>query len=556
MCGIVGVIQYKSKVPRHVRQRALRILFSEAMLKTEVRGEDATGIYQVHADGDWAMTKKGVKASQWMFLDSKESDDPVVYTDFMDGWAQHPQELTSLVGHCRKATVGSKGKDNEDNHPFAIQLDDRNAILGIHNGTLDNHEIIFKKLPPMLKRQGAVDSEAIFHLMFHLSQHGTQPWSGDILKNLGKRLDGAYACIVVNSRFPNLVATFREGRPMEYYLIAPLNIVLVVSEKKFAEAALEKYEFIRRLLDPELPALQTYDMVLAERDYRIFDTSREFPEGKPAFQDLNKISERGEVRTFNATLEEGWKVEKTTTTTTYPPVTTTPYKGGAQYSGTAAAAAAAKVSKADESVKALPAKAGEDKKEDDTVVTIEVEIGSEAEAKKGCEKAKSMGICTHYDGEPEIAKTLGLNQAELDKLTKVELANLLARAHFNFGYAVSRFDLKSEVENVRKMGRDQSKLLEKAEEKKRRAENHVWELKQLVSIMLALIDSKFSVTEQNIGISLTAFQKLNESRRSDIMKTAKSILSDKGVRQVVTQLRARYKEAAERKGRRKEKSAE
>jgi hypothetical protein len=553
MCGIVGVLQYKTKVPRHVRQRALRILFSETMLKTEVRGEDATGIYQVHEDGDWAMTKKGVKASQWMFLDSKESEDPVVYSDFMDGWAQHPHDLTALVGHCRKATVGSKGKDNEDNHPFAVQLDQDNAILGIHNGTLDNHEIIFKKLPPMLKRQGKVDSEAIFHLMFYLSEHGTKPWDGEIMKNLGKRLEGAYACIVVNSRFPNKVATFRDGRPMEFFLIAPLNIVLICSEKKFADAALEKYEFIRRLLDPELPALQVYDTALVEKDYRIFDTALEFPEGKPTFQDLNRISERGDIRTFNGGLEEGWKVEKTTTTT-YPPTTPTTYKVGTQYSG-AAGAAAAKTSKADDKVKALPAKI-EDKKDDDAIVTVEVEIGSEEEAKKGYEKAKSLGLSVHYDSENEVAKTLGLTQTELDKLTKVELANLLSATHFNFGYAVSRFDYKAEIEDVRKKGRDQNKRLEKSEEKKRRAENHVWELKQLISIMLALMDSKFSVTEQNIGISLTAFAKLSDQRKKDIMKMAKDILSDKGVRQVVSQLRSRYKEAAERKTRRKEKSAE
>lgn len=556
MCGIVGVLQYKTKVPRHVRQRALRILFSETMLKTEVRGEDATGIYQVHENGDWAMTKKGVKASQWMFLDSKESGDPVVYSDFMDGWAQHPHDLSALVGHCRKATVGSKGKNNDDNHPFAVQLDADNAILGIHNGTLDNHEVIFKKLPPMLKRQGAVDSESIFHLMFHLSEHGTKPWDGEMMKHLGKRLEGAYACIVVNSRFPNKVATFRDGRPMEFFLIAPLNIVLITSEKKFVDAALDKYEFIRRLIDPELPALQTYDTVLTERDYRIFDTSVEFPEGKPAFQDLNRISERGDMRTYNGPLEEGWGVVKAATTavTTYPPTTPGAYKGAAQYSG-AAGAAAAKTSKASDTVKALPAKI-DDKKDDDAIVTVEVEIGSEDEAKKGYERAKSLGLSVHYDSESEIAKTLGLTQIELDKLTKVEYANLLSAAHFNFGYAVSRFDYKAEIEDVRKKGRDQNKRLEKAEEKKRRAENHVWELKQLVSIMLALMDSKFSVTEQNIGISLTAFAKLNEQRKKDIMKIAKDILSDKGVRQVVNQLRTRYREAAEKKTRRKEKSAE
>ena len=46
------------------------------------------------------------------------------------------------------------------------------------------------------------------------------------------------------------------------------------------------------------------------------------------------------------------------------------------------------------------------------------------------------------NGEQEIAKTIGMTQVELDKLSKVELSNLVAKAHFNFGYAVSTFDRK------------------------------------------------------------------------------------------------------------------
>ncbi|RLA57804.1 MAG: hypothetical protein DRR04_12185, partial [Gammaproteobacteria bacterium] len=145
MCGIVGVLQYKSEVPVDVRERALRILFSEALIKTETRGEDATGVYQVHSDGDWMMTKKGVKSSEWAYTRAND-EDHMVYQDLMDTWSAHASPMTALVGHCRKATVGSKGADNNDNHPFAIQVDEKNALLGIHNGTLDNHEIIIDKL--------------------------------------------------------------------------------------------------------------------------------------------------------------------------------------------------------------------------------------------------------------------------------------------------------------------------------------------------------------------------------------------------------------------------
>jgi hypothetical protein len=572
MCGIVGVLQYQSGVPRAIRQKAIKILFSDTMLQTEVRGDDATGIYQVHTDGDWAMTKKGEKVSNWLFLDREKSDDPVVYSDFMDAWLDHKHELTSLVGHCRKATIGSKGKDNDDNHPFAIQLDESNAILGIHNGTLTNHERIFSKLPPILKRQGQVDSEAIFHLMFHLSEHGTKPWDEEMMRKLGKRLDGAAACIVVNTRFPNLVATWRFGRPMEYIMIAPLNIVLICSERKFAQSALEKYEMYRLLFDNELPALEVYDTALTDKDFRIFDTSKTWPAGKPIYGDLAKLSVVGAMRTFNSGLEEGWYTPaKGAETSTGTGAGSHSHTG--QYSGTSAGAAAqAHTSKAGtrsgaasgasgaaSAIKALTATAGGAKKSNDDgdIKIVEVEIGSQAEAEGSIERAKSMGVCTHFDGKMEVARALGITQLELDKLNMVDFSNQLSRMMFNLGYAVARFDTKGEVEKIRKKGRDLTRRLEKAEAKKGRGENRIWELKQLITLMLSLSEANYSITQQNVDLSLTAFPKLGVERRRDISEMARSIFSDRNVAKVVRSLGLRYKQAKNRKKRQdKEQSAE
>jgi len=546
MCGIVGIVQYESEIKREVRQRALKILFSDIMLKTETRGEDATGIYQVHTDGDWVMSKKGVKSSKWLFQDGG-SDDPVEYSDFMESWLDHPQELTALVGHCRKATVGSRGLDNDDNHPFAVQLDDKHSVLGIHNGTLYNHENIFRKLPKFLKRQGRVDSESIFHLMFHLSEHGTKPWDADMMKKLGRRLDGAAACIVVNTRFPEKVATFRFGRPMEYFLITPLNIVVICSERKFVDSALEKYELYRVLFDSELPELEKYYTSLTEKDFRIFDTSKPWPAGSPSFQDLNQISERGDMKPSNVGLEEGWYTPSTKSNTSTGG-SNSQHKAGS----TPNAAAQAKVTKP--AVKALAAGAGS-KKEDDTVVVVEVEIGSKEEAERACERATSMGVCTHFDSEQEIAKTIGLTPTEMNALTSIERANLIAKAHFNLGYAVSRFDAKVEIEKNRKGARDLTKRLEKAETKKKKSENRIWELKTLVTLLLGLDDAGYPLTEQNACLSLSAFSGLSDSRRKDVTELIETIFSDKSVQKTVRDLGQQYEDAGQRKQKRTEKAA-
>ncbi len=555
MCGIVGVLQYESEVSREVRQQALKILFSDTMLKTEARGEDATGIFQVHRDSDWAMTKKGLRVTEWLYLDSETSDDPVVYSEFMDSWLEHSQELTALVGHCRKATVGSRGKDNEDNHPFAVQVDERNVILGIHNGTLLNHETIFKRLPSdMLKRQGQVDSEAIFHLMFHLSEHGSKPWDGEMLKRLGKRLDGAAACIVVNTKFPNKVATFRFGRPMEYILISPLNIVLICSDRKFAEAALDKYEFFRRMLGAQLPALDTFSTSLTEKDYRIFDTSKPWPAGKPAHQDLAKISESGDMRPYNSPLEKGWytPASKTSQSSSGGSGIGTGYAGGHMSGGYAHGARGgihhAKASKAGTNTTLhLPANVSSKKSEDEEGIVVEVEIGSQKESEQARMRAKSMGICTHYDSKEEVARSLGITSNLLEKLSPVELANLLARTHFNFGYAVSVYDSSTETDETRKKGRGLTQRLERSEDKKRRSENRIWELKQIITIMLSLDHSEesYPLTINNICSAISALSGITEKRKKDIEGLAGSILKDDRVQKLKIALSDKYKKASQ-----------
>lgn len=557
MCGIVGVIQYKSEVPREIRHRALRILFSETMLKTEPRGKDATGLYQVHSDGDWMMTKKGQKVTDWVHVKRDDKlEDPIVYSEIVDTWIEHPQELKAVAGHCRAATVGSKGKDNNDNHPFAVQLDEHNAILGIHNGTLNNHEIIFERLPKMLPRHGNVDSEAIFHFLYHLTEKGTKPVDPDMLKYLGRRLEGTYAVIMMNSRFPDQVVTFRKDRPMEYYMIAPLNIVVIASERKFVESALEKYEFMRTLAPEyaELPKLEHHDRMLAERDYRIFDASLDWPKGKPIHADLDKISDQGVMTKTVNDFEEDWKgPEKTTTTYSsgYSSGTGSSWKGnsskgstGSTSKGSTGSTGGVKTTKKSDSVTASQSKTGD--KDDDAGVLVEVEIGSEAEAKKGMEQAKALGVMVCYDTPKEIATSLGIKEDELEKMGGVDLANTMAALHFNIGYGAARLHSKNEIDEVRKKGKAQTDKMERLADKQKKAQNHIWEFRQLITIMLALNRGGYKLTPENVAISLAAFPDLNKARRQDIERAAKALFEAKDTEDLIGKLLSRFKQAEDK----------
>lgn len=580
MCGIVGIIQYKSKIDRATRARALRILFSDTMLLTEPRGDDATGIYQVHEDGDWLMTKKGQKVSQFLYeVDGK--DDPITYSDLMGTWDQHAMEMTALVGHCRKATVGSRGQNNDDNHPFAVQLDEKNAILGVHNGTLTNHEIIFKKLTGQLPRQGSVDSESIFHLMYEETDKGTKPMTGEILRRMGERIDGAYAVITVNTRFPNQVSLFREGRPAEIVMISPLNMVIIASDRKFVEQALAKYEFYRRMgLDSSLPALLTADRILLERDYRIFDTTLPFPEKeKLEWGDFDLISDRGEMRKAGTlAILEDWRTPASKSTVY---LGESGYLGGGgyhqrhhgggysgEYSGGAHQSSykAPEATKAVEDslattppvstvapaalsgVRALPATT----KKPEEPVTVEGVIvtpgePTEKEAARAFQQAASLGLCVNYDFTAEVCKAIGKPENEVSSMPVVDLANHLSKLHFSLGYAMGAIDAKSATEEVRRLGREQLQKMERLAEKQKKAEGHIWELKAVLQLGIALAATGFPITERNVGMLIQGYKTLPEERGKDVARMLHNVLTDKGAQKMIGDLTSKIKNAAARK---------
>jgi hypothetical protein len=538
MCGIVGVIQYESEIPRAIRHRALRIIFSELMLKTEVRGRDATGLYQVMADGDWMMTKKAQKVTDWVNMerDDPKCEDPYVYDEIMESWLDHPRELSAVIGHCRAKTVGSTS--NENNHPFAVQLDKRNALLGVQ------------------------------------TEHGTKPITAEAIKHVGKRLDGSFACIAVNSRFPNKIAAFRDGRPLEFFMVAPLNIVIIASEKRIIQSALEQYEFIRRFgSDPTLPPLHTEDRNLLDRDFRIFDTNRKFPTGKFTFQAFEEISEKGEIRAFSANFDESWKDPKSVN----PGKKSTYYPNGGYSRGTknntgtgtnssgigkGTGTGAAKTTKPfpnQSSIKAIPAKAGEGTKTgdgEDAGILVEMEIGGKAEAEKGYEKAASLGVCAHYDTGEEVAAVIGKTFDEVRKMSPVELANLIGKAHFNLGYATSRVDTKNELSSIRSKSRELTSKLERSQEKKTRAQSRLWEHRAVIQVLLALNKDHYDLTSANIERVVGGFPDLSEQRKKDVAKTAKEVLGSKDTQNLIESLTEKFRKIEEKKSEKQQRRGE
>jgi len=533
MCGIAGVLQYKSSVPRELRLRAIRLLFSHLMILTEERGKDATGVFQLHEDGDWAALKKGQKVSEFLFAETGTKD-PFVYEDLMSSLLGHKREMTALVGHCRAKSIGTE-YNNANNHPVIIQLDERNALLGVHNGTLKNHDIIFRKLNTDIERMGEVDSEAIFHMLYQQTDKGVLPMKDDTLRWVSERLDGTYAVVAANSRFPHRVATFREGKPLEFMAIAPLNIILVSSETKFIQSALVSYNITRQTLDKELPKLTTDSRALLEKDFRIFDLERPFPE-RFNYQDWDRISAgHGDLGSL-AKIKE-W------VGATY----TSSYTGSGTNYGVGTGAG---------TTNHLPALTGgsahnpggvkTSKIPGLDIVDVEAEVGpagivlkAEEEIRKAYTKATSVALCGEFTTEAELGSAIGKDVTLIPSMSPITIANAVQQLGFSMGYAAALADRKTETGKVREDARLLTSKIDEAVSKKKKAEEHIWALRVIAQSMLAAQESRSRITPETIAYILKGFPKLEESRKEAILALATSLLNSDDTKEMVASVKAR-----------------
>lgn len=242
MCGIVGLLAYsefEDKKMEKVRQESMIFLGSELLQLTQIRGKEATGIATLFADGDYMGLKMGVTAQEFVSrFNEKEHD----YADYIKVWRKKSKPAKIMLGHCRQPSSGNVAspKDNKNNHPLKI-----GDIVGIHNGTINNHNKIFENLK--CKRDGSVDSEAIFRLLHHYTKNGTEPFTKEIVQEVCKRLSGNYAVLAFSGNNPFQMVAFRDGKPIELAVIKPLKLVILASETDFIKSVLFKYNKMANL---------------------------------------------------------------------------------------------------------------------------------------------------------------------------------------------------------------------------------------------------------------------------------------------------------------------
>lgn len=305
MCGIVVGLAFGKLNQRDesMRQRLLRYFTTELMVATEERGRDATGATILFNDGKYMGLKRGEKVSDFLsvFGESKEC-----YGSLLKVWREYPQRGRIYLGHCRAGTTGDK-EDNENNHPIKI-----GNLVGIHNGVIKNHDEIFKKLG--CKRDGKVDSEAIFRLFEHYTQKGKEPFTLDMIQEIVNKLEGQYAVTLFNADNLEQVPVFRDGRPVEFVLLRKYGILLMTSESKFWNRIHFRYErmafYYNEIHSIKLPSFLGNDEIVTA--CMPDDTALLFDLSKKVGKDT-KISDLAESKKTLARNEKEWQTKSTTT---------------------------------------------------------------------------------------------------------------------------------------------------------------------------------------------------------------------------------------------------
>ena len=179
MCGIVGYVG---------GQDALEVVLG-GLRRLEYRGYDSAGVAVLSAEGVLTVERKAGKL------------------------ANLEKEIAGLslpgtlgIGHTRWATHGPPTDHNA--HPH---LDCSGAVAVVHNGTIENFEVLVAGLEQRgHERRSDTDTEVVAHLV-------EERYTGDLaatVRSICRDLEGSFVLVVAHRDEPDLVVAARRNLPL------------------------------------------------------------------------------------------------------------------------------------------------------------------------------------------------------------------------------------------------------------------------------------------------------------------------------------------------------
>jgi len=228
MCGIFGIANYSERKLSILREQDLSKLTINLLEESEIRGTDASGIC-ILSDDSIGMFKDKVKGSEIKNF----SPFKFLLEEISIG-----KKFKSLIGHTRSQTKGSP-EFNENNHPIIA-----NKTIGVHNGIINNDDVLFDKYKDKIEREGEVDSEIIFRLIDMYISDGKS--IVDAVKKTSEEISGSYACAFINLDCPNYLTIFKSlAYPSVYIYTYDVEKVLIfASSSLILDSAIRDLELL------------------------------------------------------------------------------------------------------------------------------------------------------------------------------------------------------------------------------------------------------------------------------------------------------------------------
>lgn len=181
MCGIVGA----------TAQRDVAEILLEGLRRLEYRGYDSAGMAIIPSQSS------NIQRIRVLGKVAK----------LADSLHKKPLQGHTGIAHTRWATHGQPTTINA--HPHCS----KNEIAVVHNGIIENHDALRKKLIDAgYTFQSETDTEVIAHLVHYYAHK--QPNLLQALQQVTKELNGAYALGIVTSDKPNTLYAARRGSPL------------------------------------------------------------------------------------------------------------------------------------------------------------------------------------------------------------------------------------------------------------------------------------------------------------------------------------------------------
>jgi glutamine---fructose-6-phosphate transaminase (isomerizing) len=252
MCGIVGA----------VAERNIEKVLVDGLKRLEYRGYDSAGIAVIDSDQELQRMRSKGKV--------KELEN-ALNKSFLRG--------NTGIAHTRWATHGAPSELNA--HP----LTSANEIALVHNGIIENHDVLRAKLiKDGYQFTSETDTETIVHLLHHHYQK-----SSDLLaatKATVAELEGAYALGIISARDPDRLIAVRHGSPL-------------VIGKGVGENFIASDPLALTALTQEFIYLEDNDIAdLSRGDFTIYSHGEKVERKFHTLENTNDIVDRGEYRHF------------------------------------------------------------------------------------------------------------------------------------------------------------------------------------------------------------------------------------------------------------------